>query len=146
MNAAPNRNVARRGMLWFCTVAMLLFIGVMALAINQDGWHTPQVALMGICAAVTLGLILTLVNASRFWWAMRVVTFIIFSLSFSYVIYEGFFIVMRLVSLMQARRHYSMLCAHFLSLGCRACFTHCGGAHGGRRAPLIARILRGQTC
>jgi hypothetical protein len=90
MKIAANRNVSSRGILWFGSVAMLFFTAFMAFFFNETGWHIPQMVLIAVCSAITSGLVLTLVNASRFWWGMRVVTSIIFAVSFWYVVDQGF--------------------------------------------------------
>jgi hypothetical protein len=90
MTRAPDRNFPRRGILWFGSVAMLLFTALMAVFFSQAGWHTPQLAFVGICGAITFGLGLILVNASRFFWVIRVATFVVFAVSFWYVVDQGF--------------------------------------------------------
>jgi hypothetical protein len=90
MTTAPDRNVPRRGILWFGLVAMLLFTALMAVFFSQSGWHAPQLVFVGICGAITVGLGLVLVDASRFSWLIRVATFVVFALFFWYVVDEGF--------------------------------------------------------
>lgn len=90
MTTVPDRNVPRRGILWFGLVTMLLFTALMAVFFNQSGWHAPQLLFVGVCGAITVGLGLVLVDASRFSWLMRVATFVVFAVFFWYVVNEGF--------------------------------------------------------
>jgi hypothetical protein len=90
MQNVSDRNVPRRGVLWFAVIALGLCTGFMALFFAQRGWHAADVGFVAVCSIVTLALLATLMNAARYWWAMRVVTFIIFSLSFWYLIDEAF--------------------------------------------------------
>jgi hypothetical protein len=62
----------------------------MALFFSQSGWTTAAMAFVAICTAATVGLLLTLVNAARFWWAMRVVTLIMFATVFWSLISSAF--------------------------------------------------------
>lgn len=71
-------------------VAMLLFTALMVVSFNQAGWHAPQLAFVGVCGAITFGLALILINGSRFFWLLRVVTFTVFAVLFWYVIDQGF--------------------------------------------------------
>ena len=76
MKAVSDRNVPRRGVLWFGTITLGLITGFMAPFFSQSGWTPPAMAFEAICAAATIGLTLTLVSAARFWWGMRIVTFL----------------------------------------------------------------------
>jgi hypothetical protein len=87
MNSS-NSEVPRRGILWFATIAMALFTGFMCLFFSQAGWTRFSVGFEVISGAVAIALLLTLINKDRYWWAMRVITFIIFALYFWYVIDE----------------------------------------------------------
>lgn len=69
---------------------MLLFTALMVVFFNQAGWHTPQLAFVGVCGAMTFGLALILINGSRFFWLLRVATFAVFAVLFWYVIDQGF--------------------------------------------------------
>jgi hypothetical protein len=62
----------------------------MALFFSQSGWTTPAIAFEAICAAATVGLILTLINAGRFWWGMRIVTFLMFAVFFCNLVDTAF--------------------------------------------------------
>jgi hypothetical protein len=90
MKAVSDKNVPRRGILWFGTVMLGVITGFMALFFSQSGWTTAAMAFVAICAAATLGLLLTLVNAARFWWGMRAVTLIIFATFFWSLITTAF--------------------------------------------------------
>jgi hypothetical protein len=90
MTLAPNRNSPRRGVLWFGTVAMLLFTALMVVFFNQAGWHAPQMAFVGVCSAITFGLALNLIDGSRFFWLLRVATFAVFAGLFWDVIDQSF--------------------------------------------------------
>jgi hypothetical protein len=90
MTTAPDRNVPHRGILWFGLVTMLLFTVLMAAFFSQTGWHTPQLVFVAICGAITFGLGLILVNAARFFWVLRVATFVVFAVLFWYVVDQGF--------------------------------------------------------
>jgi hypothetical protein len=82
MKAVSDRNVPRRGLLWFGAITLGLITGFMALFFSQSGWTTPSMAFEAICVAATIGLILTLINAARFWWGMRIVTLLMFAVFF----------------------------------------------------------------
>lgn len=82
MKAVSDRNVPRRGVLWFGAITLGLITGFMALFFSQSGWTTPAIAFEAICAAATIGLIFTLVSAARFWWGMRLVTLLMFAVFF----------------------------------------------------------------
>ena len=84
------QNTPRRGVLWFASIAMALFTGFMSLFFAQRGWRTFDVVFVAVCIVITFGLIVTLVDSVRFWWGMRLVTSVIFSISFWYVLNEGF--------------------------------------------------------
>jgi hypothetical protein len=82
MKSVSDKNVPRRGVLWFGTIMLGLITGFMALFFSQSGWTTSAMAFVAICTAATFGLLLTLANAARFWWGMRVVTLIMFAIVF----------------------------------------------------------------
>ena len=82
MKTVPDQNVPRRGVLWLGAITLGLITAFMALFFSQSGWTTPAMAFEAICAAATCGLILTLVSAARFWWGMRIVTFLMFAVFF----------------------------------------------------------------
>jgi hypothetical protein len=90
MTATSDRNVPRRGLLWFATITLGVITGFMALFFSQGGWTTAAMAFVAICTAATFGLLLTLVNAARFWWGMRVVTLIMFATVFWSLIETAF--------------------------------------------------------
>ena len=80
MNAtAPDRNVPRRAVLWFGVVGALLLTALLAFAFQQGGWTAARVAGLAVLLLLALGLSLTLLDAARFWWGMRVVTCIVFA-------------------------------------------------------------------
>ena len=85
---SPNAETPKRSVLWFASGGMVLFTSFMYLFFDQRGWTTRDVVFIGIAGAMTLGLIITLVDAKRFWWGMRLVTFIIFAAYLSYLLYE----------------------------------------------------------
>lgn len=78
----------KRSVLWFASGGMLLFTWFMYLFFDQRGWETRDVIFIAISGAMTSGLVLTLINAQRYWWGMRIVTFIIFACYLSYLLYE----------------------------------------------------------
>jgi hypothetical protein len=86
----PNAEVPSRGVLWFAAPAMILFTAFMAFFFNDRGWRRIDAGFVLVSAAVSLGLLLTLVNARRYWWGLRLVTFIIFALYFYYLVDECF--------------------------------------------------------
>lgn len=47
-------------------------------------------AFEAICATATIGMIFTLVNAARFWWGMRIVTFLMFAVFFCSLVDAAF--------------------------------------------------------
>jgi hypothetical protein len=62
----------------------------MASFFSQSGWTIATMAFVAICTAATFGLLLTLINAARFWWGMRAVTFIMFATVFWSLISNAF--------------------------------------------------------
>jgi hypothetical protein len=90
MKVASNRNVPRRGVLWFGTITLGAITGFMALFFSQSSWSTAAMAFVAICTAATFGLLLTLINAARFWWGMRLVTLIMFATVFWSLISAAF--------------------------------------------------------
>ena len=130
MTTAPDRNVPRRGVLWFGTVAMLLFTALMVVFFNQAGWHTPQLAFVGVCGAMTFGLALILINGSRFFWWLRVATFAVFAVLFWYVIDQGFIHRHPLSLDNPGAPSFFNALRGFLFSDCRACSTRCGEALG----------------
>lgn len=84
----PNAETPGRTILWFATSGMVLFTSFMGFFFDQRGWKTHDIVFIGISGAMTLGLIVTLIDAKRFWWGMRLVNFIIFAVYFSYLLYE----------------------------------------------------------
>jgi hypothetical protein len=78
MQTVRDRNVPRRGVLWFGAVTLGLITAFMSLVFSQSGWTTASMAFVAICTVATFGLVLTLVNASRFAWGIRIVTFLMF--------------------------------------------------------------------
>jgi len=90
MSQTTNRNVPRRSILWFASVAMVLFTVLMAFFFTESGWHTAEMAFVAVCGAIAFGLVVTLISASRFWWGMRIVSFILFAISFWFLVDEGF--------------------------------------------------------
>lgn len=77
--AAPDRNVPRRGVLWFGVIGALLLTGLLAFTFQQGGWTAPRIGALAVLLLLALSLILTLMDAARFWWGMRVVTCIVFA-------------------------------------------------------------------
>ncbi len=75
----PDRNVPRRGVLWFGVIGALLLTGLLAFAFQQGGWTAARIAGLAVLLLSALGLSLTLLDAARFWWGMRVVTCIAFA-------------------------------------------------------------------
>lgn len=67
---------------------MVLFTGVMYLYSEQRGWTTGESIVVGASGAMSIGLIATLINATRFWWGMRIVAFVIFVAYLSYLFHE----------------------------------------------------------
>ena len=90
MPKADNPNVPRRAVLWFATIAATLLTAFMALFFSQSGWSASGAVLIVAVGSVSVGLALTLVNAARYWWAMRMVTFVLFATFFCNLIYVGY--------------------------------------------------------
>jgi hypothetical protein len=85
-----NSEVPRRGLLWFGAVAMTLFTAVMYFFLGQSGWTASSVAFDFVCGVISVALMLTLIDQRRYWWALRVVTGIVFILCIGYLIDEFF--------------------------------------------------------
>ena len=85
-----NSEVPRRGLLWFGTVAMALFTGVMYFFFGQSGWTASSIAFEFVCGVISVALALTLIDQRRYWWALRVFTGIVFILCMGYLIDEFF--------------------------------------------------------
>jgi hypothetical protein len=75
----PDRNVPRRGILWFGVIGAVLLTGLLAFAFQQGGWTAARIAGLAVLLLLALGLSLTLLDAVRYWWGMRVVTCIVFA-------------------------------------------------------------------
>jgi hypothetical protein len=84
----PNAEIPKRSVLWVASGGMFLFTFVMYLFFDQRGWTARDMMFIGVSGVMTLGLIVTLIDAKRFWWGMRLVTFIIFATYLSYLLYE----------------------------------------------------------
>lgn len=67
---------------------MLIFTCVLFLFFDQRGWKTWNIASIGISILVTIGFIVTLIDPQRFWWGMRLVTFVIFAGYLAYLLDE----------------------------------------------------------
>ena len=78
----------RRGVLMFITPCAMLSAVIMFLFFDQRGWETREVAFEGVLILICACLVLTTINAQKFWWAPRIVAFIIFALYLSYLSYE----------------------------------------------------------
>jgi hypothetical protein len=91
MNSA-NAESPRRGVLWFAAPAMMLFTAFMYLFFDQrGGWPISEIVFVGVCAAMSFGLVMALINATKFWWGLRIVTFIIFAAYLAYLLHEFWF-------------------------------------------------------
>ena len=83
-----NAEIPTRVVLWFATAGMLVFTVFMYFFFDQRGWGTRDVVFIAASGALTLGLAVTLIDARRLWWGMRLVTFIIFAAYLFYLLYE----------------------------------------------------------
>lgn len=77
-----SRNIPRRGILWFGLIAAVLLGALLGLNIAHRGWSGSGAFGATVLVLLAAGLALTLLDATRYWWAMRVVTFVIFAGSF----------------------------------------------------------------
>jgi phosphatidylglycerophosphate synthase len=88
MDAPRNIESPRRGILLAITPFAILTALIMYLFFDQRGWSTMDIAFEGVLVLICLCLVLTLVNPTAFWWAPRIVAFIIFASYLGYLVYE----------------------------------------------------------
>lgn len=77
-----------RGFLWVALIAIVSFASLMSLFFDQRGWEFRDILFMAVLGVVALGLAVTLINAERFWWGLRIVTFIVFACYLCYLLFE----------------------------------------------------------
>jgi len=69
---------------------MALFTSPMYFFFGESGWTAASIVFEFVCAVISMALVLTLIDHRRFWWALRVVTGIVFILCTGYLIDEFF--------------------------------------------------------
>jgi TctA family transporter len=90
MEAPGNIESPSRGVLLGVTPFAILTAVIMFLFFDQRGWATADVIFEAVIIAICLCLILSIANARGFWWAPRVIAFIIFASYLGYVVFELF--------------------------------------------------------
>ena len=88
---SPNAQTPRRGVLVGITPFVVLTTVFMYFFFDQQGWSTSGVVFEAVLVLICICLILTIVDAREFWWAPRMLTFIVFATYLSYLLYEFWF-------------------------------------------------------
>jgi hypothetical protein len=84
----PKSSPRGRGILLAVTPFAIATAVLVYLLFDQRGWRPMDVALEAVLVAICLCLVLTIANARLFWWAPRVIAFIVFAAYLSYLVYE----------------------------------------------------------
>lgn len=90
MDAPRNIESPTRGILWGITPFAILTAGLMFLFFDQRGWATADIVFEAVLITICLCLLLSILSPNRFWWAPRVIAFIIFGTYLSYLVFELF--------------------------------------------------------
>ena|SRR5688572_9273454 len=88
MDAPHNIESPRRGILLAITPFAVLTALVMYLFFDQRGWSKADLAFEAVLVLICVCLVLTLISPRAFWWAPRIVAFIIFASYLGYLTYE----------------------------------------------------------
>ena len=87
---SPNAETPRRGVLFAITPFAVLAAVIMYLFFDQRGLTTTDAVFEAVLVLICVCLVLTLVSTRTFWWAPRIVAFIIFAAYLGYLVYELF--------------------------------------------------------
>ncbi len=87
---SQNVESPRRGVLLFVTPFAVLSAVVMFFFFDQRGWSTTDIAFEAVLVLICVCLVLTLISPRAFWWAPRIVAFIIFASYLGYLVHELF--------------------------------------------------------